>query len=112
MKFCHLFPINTVIRISLLSSFVSFMPFPLKFRLLSSALMSLMLGGLMTGWVTWLNMGFASDFLPRWGKAFVCAWPAAFFIVVLIGPSVQRLSLHLLQHSSGHPARQADNKPH
>ncbi len=79
------------------------MPFSLKFRLLSSALMSLMLGGL----VTWLNLGFAADFLPRWGHAFVCAWPAAFLIVVLIGPSVQRLALHLLAKHPGHPA----NKP-
>ena len=84
------------------------MPFSLKFRLLSSALMSLTLGGLMTGWVTWLNLGFAVDFLPRWGHAFVCAWPAAFLIVVLIGPSVQRLALHLLATHPGHPA----NKPH
>ena len=87
------------------------MPFQLKFRLLTSALMSLVLGALMTGWVTWLNLGFASDFLPRWGKAFVCAWPAAFLIVVLIGPTVQRLSLRLLQGSAGHPA-QAGSKPH
>ena len=83
------------------------MPFSLKFRLLSSAIMSLTLASLMTGWVTWLNIGFASDFAARWAMAFVCAWPAAFLIVVLIGPSVQRFALHLLAKHPGHPA----NKP-
>lgn len=83
------------------------MPFNLKFRLTSSALMSLMLCGLMTGWVTWINLGFAADFMPRWGKSFIFAWPAAFFIVVMVGPTMQRLALHLLQNSPGHPAHKA-----
>ena len=62
------------------------MPFTLKLRMLSSAIMSLLLAALMTAWVTWLNVGFAPDFLARWVHAYVCAWPAAFVIVMLIGP--------------------------
>lgn len=83
------------------------MPFTLKLRMLSSAIMSLLLAALMTAWVTWLNVGFAPDFLARWGHAYVCAWPAAFVIVMLIGPTVQRLALHLLQNQPGHPRHQA-----
>ena len=88
------------------------MSFPLKFRLLSSAIMSCMLGAFMTAWVTWLNLGFSADYLPRWGRAFICAWPAAFVIVMLIGPTVQRLSLHFLRNHPGHPANQSAKKPH
>ena len=51
-------------------------------------------------------------YLPRWGHAFVCAWPAAFVIVMLIGPTVQRLSLHFLRNHPGHPAHQSAKKPH
>lgn len=66
-------------------------------RLLSSFLMSILLSTLMTAWVTWLNLGLVPDFAARWGHAFVNAWPAAFSIVVLLGPSVQRLSQRLLR---------------
>lgn len=64
----------------------------LKQRLLSSVLMSLLLSGLMTAWVTWLNLGFVGDFIGRWLHAYLMSWPAAFTIVVLLGPTVQRLS--------------------
>ena len=68
------------------------MPFPLKFRLLSSAIMSLTLASLMTGWVTWLNIGLQADFLPRWRHAFFAAWPVAFCAVMLFAPRVQLMS--------------------
>lgn len=72
----------------------------LQQRLLSSSIMSIMLSGLMTAWVTWLNLGFATDFATRWRHAFLMSWPAAFLIVVAIGPSVQRLSHWLLTRRS------------
>ncbi|AXK38820.1 DUF2798 domain-containing protein [Crenobacter cavernae] len=63
----------------------------LVFAGLMSCLMSCLMSLLMTGWVTWLNLGFAGF----WGRAFVAAWPAAFAIVVVFGPQVQRLSQRL-----------------
>ena len=90
------------------------MPFTLKLRTLSSAIMSLLLAALMTAWVTWLNLGFTAHFVGLWLHAYVCAWPAAFVIVVLLGPSVQRLSLRLLQGHAGTPmplARVQTGKP-
>ena len=77
------------------------MSIPLKQRLLSSLLMSLLLSGLMTAWVTWLNLGLVADFVARWMHAFVMAWPAAFTIVVLLAPSVQRLAWRLLTGQPG-----------
>jgi len=80
----------------------------LQQRLLVSVIMSVTLSTLMTAWVIWLNMGFAEDFLARWQHAFLMSWPAAFTIVMLIGPSVQRLAHWLLTRrglqASGRPA--------
>lgn len=67
----------------------------MKTRFLFSALMSLLMSFLMTGWVTWLNLGFGPAYGERWLHAFLAAWPAAFFIVIMCGPSVQRLSQHM-----------------
>ncbi|MCS4291982.1 hypothetical protein M2375_000177 [Comamonas sp. BIGb0152] len=79
----------------------------LKQRLLSSILMSMLLSGLMTAWVTWLNLGFVGDFLSRWLHAYLLSWPAAFTIVVLLAPGVQRLSWRMVGGSpvSPSPAR-------
>ena len=67
----------------------------LRLRLINALLMSLLMSLLMTGWITWLNAGLGADFLLRWKHAFVAAWPAAFTIVVLCGPTVQGLGQRL-----------------
>lgn len=90
------------------------MSLALKQRLLTAMLMSLLLSGLMTAWVTWLNLGFTAHFIGLWLHAYLCAWPAAFIIVVLLGPLVQRLALRLLQSQDGLPlpmARVQTGKP-
>ncbi|WP_215780688.1 DUF2798 domain-containing protein [Paludibacterium sp. B53371] len=69
----------------------------LKVRLLFSLLMSLCMSALMCGWVTWLNLGLSADYLARWGHAFVHAWPAAFTVVLLLAPTLQRLTHYLLR---------------
>ncbi|MGE8319736.1 MAG: DUF2798 domain-containing protein [Comamonas sp.] len=76
----------------------------LQQRLLVSSIMSITLSTLMTAWVIWLNVGFTADFLSRWQHAFLMSWPAAFTIVMLIGPSVQRLAQWLLARSGSLPA--------
>lgn len=66
----------------------------LKFRVLFSLFMSLVLSSLMTLWVTWINLGFAPDFLTKWGIAFLLAWPAAGTISFLFSPGIQNLTRH------------------
>ena len=80
------------------------MSLPLRQRLLFSVLMSFLMSFLMTAWVTYLNLGKGPGFLSHWQHAFLAAWPAAFIIVVAIGPSLQRLSFRLLQvgHHAAH----------
>lgn len=72
-----------------------------KTRLLFSIVMSALMSFLMTGWVTWLNLGFGPDYTARWMRAFVAAWPAAFTIVMLCGPAVQRFSQRMVKPSPG-----------
>lgn len=64
-------------------------------RIVFAALMSLLMSSLMSGWVTWLNIGLQPEFLPHWSKAFLAAWPAAFLIVVSCGPLVHRLAARI-----------------
>lgn len=67
----------------------------LRTRLIFAALMSLLMTIIMSGWITWLNIGFQPNYGARWLHAFLAAWPAAFFSVMLIAPTVQRLTARL-----------------
>ena len=65
---------------------------PLRSRIIQSALMSLALSLLMTCWVTFINLGLSDQFIFKWGKAFLLAWPAAFTIAFTMGPLVMKLT--------------------
>jgi hypothetical protein len=69
----------------------------LAFRLIFSSLMSMLMATIMTAWITWLNVGLSSDYLQRWGHAFINAWPAAFILVLFAAPTVTRFA-HTLMH--------------
>jgi hypothetical protein len=54
---------------------------------------------LMTALITWLNLGAPPDFLWRWLKAFVIAWPAAAiaaFIAILLARRATSAIVHLI----------------
>ena len=67
----------------------------LRTRMIFAFLMSLLMSVNMSGWITWLNIGFRPDYVARWGRAFLAAWPAAFFAVMTIAPMVHRLTVRL-----------------
>lgn len=60
---------------------------PLAFAILMSFYM---VSG-MTFVITWVNTGLGGDFLLRWGKAFLVAWPVAFLLVLAGAPRIRRL---------------------
>ena len=68
----------------------------LRFRLLNTALMSMLLSFLMTLWVTWLNLGFITDCIQHWLHAWLMAWPAAFICVMLLARPVLLISQKVL----------------
>jgi hypothetical protein len=67
-----------------------------KLRWVFSTLMSLLMSAVMSGWVTWIVVGLNGHFFASWGRAFITAWPAAFTIVMLCAPIVQRLSQRIV----------------
>ncbi|MDV7340137.1 DUF2798 domain-containing protein [Terasakiella sp. A23] len=67
----------------------------MKQRLIFTAVMSLTLCFFMTLWVTWINLGFNSDFILQWLRAFGLAWPVAAVVSFVTGPFVQTLSAKL-----------------
>jgi hypothetical protein len=48
-----------------------------KGRFILAALMSSVMVFMVTLLVTYLNLGLRADFLLKWGKAYVIAWPVA-----------------------------------
>jgi hypothetical protein len=69
-------------------------------RFIFTLLFSFCLSLLMSGWVTFINLGITSDFLARWSVAFLNAWPAAFVIAYTLAPSVQKLSVVITKRLS------------
>ena len=54
---------------------------------------------LMTGFITWLNLGIPKDFLFLWARTFIIAWPmasVAAFFAIPIAPKISRKLLALL----------------
>jgi len=64
----------------------------MKARLILSAMMSSVMVFMVTLLVTYLNLGFVSDFLVQWVKAYVIAWPVAAGTAFAIMPTCRRLT--------------------
>lgn len=60
-------------------------------RVVSAALMSMLMSLFMTGWIGWLHTGWPALVPATWGHAFLLAWPAAFVMVIVLGVPVARL---------------------
>jgi len=64
----------------------------MRLRVIQGFFMSIFMASFMTAWVTFLNLGMSATFFIHWGKAFALAWPFAFCIAVLVGPTAARLA--------------------
>jgi predicted PurR-regulated permease PerM len=56
---------------------------------------------LMTGFVTWLNLGLPPDFFSRWMKAWLIAWPLAYLSALIAAPFAQRATAIILARMEG-----------
>ncbi|QPG06186.1 DUF2798 domain-containing protein [Salinimonas marina] len=70
-------------------------------RTVFAILMSLALSSIMSAWVTYINLGMTAHFLQRWFEAWILAWPAAGVCAFIFGPSVHRLSAHIVARLVG-----------
>ena len=72
-----------------------------KARLILAALMSAVMVCVVTGLVTYLNLGFRADFLMEWIKAYLIAWPVAAGTAYLIMPTARRLTQQIVTYLDG-----------
>lgn len=70
-----------------------------KFRITNTAIMSFLLSGFMTIYITWINLGVVENFIHLWLKAWLMAFPAAFVGVLVLTPVVLKLTTYLLKIS-------------
>ena len=68
----------------------------LKFRILNTAIMAVLLSGMMTVYITFINLGMIEGFIYHWLKAWLLAAPAAFICVMILAIPVQKLTKKLL----------------
>lgn len=61
-----------------------------KARFIFPAILSCVMAFLMTAVVTFLNVGMPPDFVARWLKAFVIAWPLAYCAALIASPIARR----------------------
>jgi hypothetical protein len=70
-------------------------------RFIYPAILSGIMAFLMTAVVTALNVGLPPDFLARWGKAFVIAWPCAYGAALIAGPFARRGTAYIVSRLEG-----------
>lgn len=68
----------------------------LQAKHIQPVIMSAVMACLMTGFVTWLNLGLTADFLSRWLHAFALSWPVACAAAFLAIPVSVRLTGKIL----------------
>ena len=54
-----------------------------------------------SGVVTWTNIGFRADFVPRWLSAFIVGWPVAAVTAFVAIPFVRRMTQWLVARIEG-----------
>lgn len=65
--------------------------------------MAAMMAFIMTGFVTWLNLGWTPDFFGNWARAFVFAWPIASMAAFLALPIAPKITMWIVRQVNGHP---------
>ena len=63
-----------------------------RVRALTASLMTAVMVFMVTLIVTYLNLGFAPDFLQQWAKAFAIAWPIAACTGFVVMPAARRMA--------------------
>jgi hypothetical protein len=72
-----------------------------KARFILAAVMSAMMVFMVTLLVTYLNLGFRSDFVLQWAKAYCIAWPVAATTGFLVMPMARRATDGIMRLMGG-----------
>jgi len=63
-----------------------------KARFIFPVVMAFFMALLMTAVVTFINLGLSADFISRWMKAFIVAWPLASLVAFIAVPLARRIT--------------------
>ncbi|MDP2410421.1 MAG: DUF2798 domain-containing protein [Pseudolabrys sp.] len=72
-----------------------------KTRFIMATVMSSVMVFMVTLLVTYLNLGFRSDFLMQWAKAYIIAWPVAATTGFLVMPVARRATDAIMRRIGG-----------
>ncbi|MGL5446077.1 MAG: DUF2798 domain-containing protein [Rhabdaerophilum sp.] len=72
-----------------------------KARFIFPFFLSGIMAFLMTGFVTWLNLGLPPDFIRRWMLAWVTAWPLAYLAALIAAPFAQQATKFVISKIEG-----------
>lgn len=75
----------------------------LQAKYVQPAIMAGIMAFIMTGFVTWLNLGLRPNFVMLWAKAFVMAWPLASVAAFIAAPIAPKLTQRVLKAVNGAP---------
>lgn len=67
------------------------------FHLVFSLIMGAMMVFLMTCVITLANVGLAPDFMARWGRAFLIAYPVAVPVIYFLAPVARRIAARFVE---------------
>ncbi|WP_372622577.1 DUF2798 domain-containing protein [Alteromonas stellipolaris] len=69
-------------------------------RIIFTALFSCCLSGLMSGWVTFINLGITDAFFSDWSIAFIKAYPMAFVAAYGLAKPIKLLTQKIIGSNS------------
>ncbi|CAN1540241.1 Protein of unknown function DUF2798 [Rhabdaerophilaceae bacterium] len=72
-----------------------------KARFIFPFFLSCIMAFLMTGFVTWLNLGFPVDYVARWLRAWIIAWPLAYLSALIAAPFASAATKIVLKRLEG-----------
>lgn len=72
-----------------------------KARFIFPVITTAMIVFIVSGVVTFTNIGFRADFVPRWMKAFSVGWPVGIGVAFFALPLARRLTLVLVSLIEG-----------
>lgn len=63
-----------------------------KAQILTGIMMSGAMAFMLSGFFTWLNLGFTTIWVPAWGRSFIQGWSVALVASMILGPRIAQLA--------------------
>ena len=66
-----------------------------KIQIVTAVLMSCFMSLLLSGFFSWLNLGFTQAWLTAWLNGFAMGWPLALGTVLIVGRPIRQIAVRL-----------------